>query len=109
MATMKDAERAQAEADEKAQRRAAARERMISQIEHGSLVSVTEAGKIYATPICPWCQTPFDAATWDLYPSLKGQYPLIDVMLGGMAPMGDHEATCPTCGFKAQFKPKKEG
>jgi len=98
MATQQDADRAQAEADERAQRRAAARERMVAQI-----------GEIRGNPKCPWCGEMFNSATWELCPSLKGQFPLIDVMFGGMMPvgMGDHEATCPTCGFTARFQPKE--
>ena len=112
MATQEDARRAYTESDDREERRAAARERMVAQIRNGLMASESAVGKIYATPRCPWCLTPFDAATWDLDPSLQGQFPLIDVLFGSMAPQvggGDHEATCPTCGFTAHFQPKKEG
>lgn len=111
MATQADLERACAEADEKAQRRAAARERMIAQMGHGQMIPSrsTSTSTVFEIPKCPWCGELFDAAFWGLDPALEGQVPIFDVLLRGMDTKGDHEATCPTCGFVAHFRPKEEG
>lgn len=110
MATQADAERAYAEADERERLRAEARARMIAQMGRGKMIPPRppSTNTVYAIPHCPWCGELFDAATWGLAPALEGQVPLLDVVLRGMGPIGDHEATCPTCGFVARFRPKEE-
>lgn len=109
MATQEDADRAYAEADEREHRRVEARERMLAQMGSGQMIfsCSTSASKICEIPKCPWCGELFDAVIWELEPSLQGQFPNIDAFGGGMLSGGDHEATCPTCGFVAHFQPKK--
>jgi predicted RNA-binding Zn-ribbon protein involved in translation (DUF1610 family) len=109
MATQEDAKRAWAEAEERERRQTAARQHMVAQIGYGREVldrrSRASVGRIY--PACPWCGEPFDADKWELEPSLSGQPPMFDVILGSMVPRGmDHEATCPRCGFRAHFRPR---
>ena len=115
MARQEDLDRACAETDERRQRRAAARERMVAQIGEGRPLPGQDRNSksifvIRTIPECPWCREPFDAATWEMEPSLRGQFPSMEAVFGDISPvgMGDHEATCPACGFTAHFQPKKE-